>query len=623
MHCVSSSTFSILWNGNKLPHFKPTHGLRQGDPLSPYLFILCMEKLSVAINNAVSQRRWEPIRINNTEPFLSHLLFADDVLLFTKAKSSQFKVVSELFEEFSKVSGLRINLFKSRAFFSKGVPQAKIHKLTAISGIRSTTSLGKYLGFPILKGRPKRSDFSFIIEKMQNRLAFWKGKLLNKAGRLTLASSVLSSIPTYYMQINWLPQNICDNIDQVTHNFIWKGNNNKGTHLVNWKKIASPKQNGGLGIRAAREANTSLLGKLVWNLVQKTDKLWVNLLSNNYTSGLDFLFYDSARHNSSPTWSSIIRAKNVLRDGYVWRAGSGNTSFWYSNWSSLGTLGSQVPYVDIHDIHLSVHDVITNNGNHTHPIYTILPPNLADVINNIRLNFNPSIQDAFIWPQNKNGVYSTSSGFALLTSRHSAADHNSTSWRWIWRMKVPEKFKFLVWLACHEVVPTLALSNHRNMAASPTCSRCGDHDKTVLHCLRDCCYSMMIWKTLGFSSQQFFSSPVQLWLQEGASSSTSILFLSGLWWIWRHRNNMCLGNETLYVLHLCNNIHSLKESIRSAYNNAPADPQSARIIRLNNNNLQCTILNVDGSCSGNPIRTGYGGIIRNHSGSFISAFRGI
>jgi hypothetical protein len=68
------------------------------------------------------------------------------------------------------------------------------------------------------------------------------------------------------MQIYWLPQNICDSIDQTTHNFIWRGQNNKGVHLVNWKKVASPKQFGGLGIRAAREANTCLLGKLVWDM---------------------------------------------------------------------------------------------------------------------------------------------------------------------------------------------------------------------------------------------------------------------------------------------------------------------------------------------------------------------
>lgn len=60
MHCVTSSSLSILWNGNKLHPFKPSHGLRQGDPLSPYLFIICMEKLSIAINKAVLQGDWNP-----------------------------------------------------------------------------------------------------------------------------------------------------------------------------------------------------------------------------------------------------------------------------------------------------------------------------------------------------------------------------------------------------------------------------------------------------------------------------------------------------------------------------------------------------------------------------------
>jgi len=86
--CVLSTIYIksvVLWNGNKLPPFKPTHGLRQGDPLSPYLFILCMEKLSVAINSAVNQGSWDPIQITNRGPQISHLLIADDVLLFTKA----------------------------------------------------------------------------------------------------------------------------------------------------------------------------------------------------------------------------------------------------------------------------------------------------------------------------------------------------------------------------------------------------------------------------------------------------------------------------------------------------------------------------------------------------------
>jgi len=159
-----------------------------------------MEKLSIAFNNAIIQGTREPIHITNSGPKLSHLLFADDVILFSKARNSQPRFISDLFDRFSRSLGLKINLSKSRAFYSSDIPQAKIVKLTSIYGIRSTTSLDKYLGFPILKGRAKRNDLYFIIEKMQFRLASWKNIFLNKPGILTLASSVLLSIPTYYMQ---------------------------------------------------------------------------------------------------------------------------------------------------------------------------------------------------------------------------------------------------------------------------------------------------------------------------------------------------------------------------------------------------------------------------------------
>jgi len=149
----------------------------------------------------------------------------------------------------------------------------------------------------------------------------------------------LSSIPAYYMQINWLPQSICDSIDQTTRNFVWRGPNDKGIHLVGWNKIARPKHLGGLGIRSARDANTCLLGKLVWDLVQNKDKLWVSLFSDIYTAEPS-LFHATVNSNNSSTWSSIIRAKNILKNGFVWRAGFGSSSFWFSCFNDFGFLGS-------------------------------------------------------------------------------------------------------------------------------------------------------------------------------------------------------------------------------------------------------------------------------------------
>ncbi|PNX74329.1 ribonuclease H [Trifolium pratense] len=99
------------------------------------------------------------------------------------------------------------------------------------------------------------------------------GTLLPKSGRVMLAKSLLNSIPAYYMQISWLPSSICSQIDQMTRNFIWKGPSNKGI-LVGWSPITKAKTDGGLGVLLAREANTSMLGKLVWDIPQNSSKLW-------------------------------------------------------------------------------------------------------------------------------------------------------------------------------------------------------------------------------------------------------------------------------------------------------------------------------------------------------------
>jgi len=86
------------------------------------------------------QGNWEPIRMSSMSPHLSHLFFADDVLLFTKAKKSQIRFIKDLFDRFSKASVLKINLNKSRAFYSSGIPHQKINNLISIAGIRNTTS---------------------------------------------------------------------------------------------------------------------------------------------------------------------------------------------------------------------------------------------------------------------------------------------------------------------------------------------------------------------------------------------------------------------------------------------------------------------------------------------------
>jgi hypothetical protein len=233
------------------------------------------------------------------------------------------------------------------------------------------------------------------------------------------------------MQTAWLPQSICDSIDQTTRNFMLRDSNNKGIYLVGWNKIARPKQYGGLGVRPTREANVSLLGKLVWDIVQSSSKLWVELFSSKYITGPNFLL-SSIPPRSSSTWSSIIRAKYILKDGFSWRVGSRSSSFWFTPWTALGRLGSLVPYFNLHDLQFSVKGVLSTGNPHTQSLYTQLHPLVFDIINNTTFRFNDSVEDAFIWSSNKNGTYTTKSGYNwLLSLRDPIPTHNplhSCSW---------------------------------------------------------------------------------------------------------------------------------------------------------------------------------------------------
>ncbi|XP_028067839.1 uncharacterized protein LOC114270505 [Camellia sinensis] len=121
MSCVAFVSFSILWNGETMNNFSPGRGLRQGDPLSPYLFVLCMERLSNMIKVQVEKGKWKGLKASNNSPPVLHLFFADDLLLFAKADQSNCDIIMETMSEFCCISRQRINLKKSKMFISPNV----------------------------------------------------------------------------------------------------------------------------------------------------------------------------------------------------------------------------------------------------------------------------------------------------------------------------------------------------------------------------------------------------------------------------------------------------------------------------------------------------------------------
>lgn len=119
MSCVTTTSVSILINGSSTQYFTPSRGIHQGDPLPPYLFIMCMELLSRNISQSVDYLNWQHIRISNKGPLLSHLFFADDIILFSKITTKSSYAIIDVLNNFLECSGQKINFDKSKLFFSK------------------------------------------------------------------------------------------------------------------------------------------------------------------------------------------------------------------------------------------------------------------------------------------------------------------------------------------------------------------------------------------------------------------------------------------------------------------------------------------------------------------------
>src|ERR1044072_6381284 len=533
MFCVSSSSLTLLWNGTRLEPFSSSRGLRQGDPLSPYLFVLCMERLGIRIQDAVDSGRWFPVSIANSGPSISHLFFADDVLLFAKARVSQMHMIHELLGDFCAASGLRVNVAKSRAFAGGGVNRPLRARILSITSIPFTTHFEKYLGFPILQGRPKACDFEYVVDRVSRKLASWKGKLLNKAGKITLVKAVLNAIPVYPMQLSWFPQSVCDRLDGLARNFIWSRGETRGMHMVSWRKISRPKRFGGLGVRQARLTNTAMLGNLVWDLVNNSNKLWVRFFRGAYGPHGNFLDVPSKR--GSPLWNAILRTRTLIQDGFRWQVGEGGLSFWYDDWSGLGPLCLRVDYVHVSDTALRVSDVFVDGFCDLRGLYTMRSPQLDQDLLSMCFHNVPGQPDLRVWSSSTDGEFSVSSCYTWLLEKFSPS-LPAVPWSWIWKVPITEKSRIFAWQGLHNSLPMAAVLASRGGPLSDCCRPWNRGPETQLHCLRDCEDALRVWHNLSLSLAPTFFSAESFaeWLLAVPRSSVASL-ITHAWFIWCRR----------------------------------------------------------------------------------------
>ena len=214
---------------------------------------------------------WNPIKASRDNIGISHLFFADDLMLFATATEENSETIKEVLELFCTESGQKISTCKSRVYFSQNVDDDLKGRICGNLNIQATNNLGKYLGFPLKHKNVERNQYNFIVERVINRLAGWKSKFLSFASRTVLVKSVMLAMSNHVMQEVTLPSHLCEKLDKINRDFLWgySTDGKKKMHLVGWNKIIKPKEQGGLGIQSAKEKNIALLAKLNWRMYQE------------------------------------------------------------------------------------------------------------------------------------------------------------------------------------------------------------------------------------------------------------------------------------------------------------------------------------------------------------------
>jgi hypothetical protein len=502
MKCITTVRYSVVVNGQPTGDIRPTRGLRQGDPLSPYLFLLCAEVLSSKLQVAKRNGwlRGVPTSVNG--PRLTHLFFVDESLLFCKVNRREWHCLCEILDIYERASGQRLNKDKTTVFFSRNTTQEAKEWFTQLSEIPESQRFDTYLGLPTLVGKSRVSEFHNITDRVRRKVSDWKTKFLSQAGKEILIKAVVQAIPTYSMSIFLLPKTLCKELNSLMQNFWWgHKENDKKIHWMSWEKMGFSKDQGGMGFRDLSCFNKALLAKQWWRLLKDLESLTGQILKAKYFKNVPLL---SAQLGSRPSyaWRSLLSARDLFVDGLIWRVGDGEQiRIWGDRWIprpssfSVQTMSSILPK----DTFVKELFDQESGGWNLALIREVFMEEEADVICNLpRSKYHRG--DTLIWRCTPNGSFTVRSAYYLEKSRHeqrlgegSVKSGFELIWKMVWSLQIPNASKVFLWRACSNILPTKDNLVKKGVLKEDSCIFCGKDKETVLHILWDCPSSQDVW----------------------------------------------------------------------------------------------------------------------------------
>lgn len=460
MLCVTTIKYSVCVNGDQVGPVYPKRGLSQGDPLSPYLFMLCVDGLSRSLKKAEKDNLIHGCKVSRAAPSVTHLLFADDSFLFFRADMDEASKVKEILSNYESISGQAVNYQKSGIFFSANVHKDKQQEVKNILGVSNDLSTGHYLGLPSLVGRSKINVFKFLKDRIWKRVSGWNMKLLSKAGKAVLLKNVASVIPSYSMSCFLIPKKLCQEIERILNGFWWSSSsNNRGLRWLSWYRLSDSKEKGGLSFRTLYGYNLAMLGKHVWNFIQNPESLVARIFKARYFPNTHVL--NAVRNGgSSFIWSGICAAKDELKKGFRWVVGNGKHIHVGSDPWIVGKENYKLDDGYVIDTNMKVEDLLCpiRGGWNTEKVNSLFNETDAGAILSLRIPRSDT-PDRVAWMNTVDGCYTVKFGYKLWQddNKKCFTNENSGGWRKIWKLQVPAKVKFFLWRFCRNNIPVRSL----------------------------------------------------------------------------------------------------------------------------------------------------------------------
>ncbi|CAM8918014.1 unnamed protein product [Rhodiola kirilowii] len=507
MVCVETVSYKVKVNGTMTEEIKPSRGLRQGDPISPYLFLICAEWLTHTLNKHQEEGLIEGIRICRGAPVITHLMFADDCLLLLKARKESLDWIMRILQKYEAMAGQKVNLTKSEVVCSKNIVEHYRAQITEGMRMKLVDAHSAYLGLPVNFSNRKAALFRSLEERILRKVGDWKHRFLSSAGREVLIKSVLQSIPNYPMSCFKLPVTLCRKLVKDFLRFWWHRDKTRGIHWVRRDVLQREKGEGGMGFRKMELMNLALLAKQGWRIMTATDLLISKVFKAKYFPDSDML---EASGGSRPSyaWRGIMAAMDIIRHGAEWDIEEGKHCWKRDGSGEFTVKGAYLCAVEI--------DKLCNS----------------------------------------------------VAGEQSDSGETRDFWRRFWKLKVPERIKHFGWRLSHDSLPVMESLERRGCEVDNRCAHCGCRGERAMHVFKECWWIRSLLDECQLPDSVWNNHcrdpGYWLWLcAKVCSEAEFISLLCGLWLGWKNRNELAHGKVGRSLTDLKARLHFLLMEVRN------------------------------------------------------------